>query len=311
MSRLKYCLRLTVNQLLRLVPVPVARGLLKSYSYQPRLQDRIRFYIQPYRYDLAAPTADEIDVTRLTQARALPNFPRDYAVFDDLLQRLAPYEAELRNCPQDAAPDAEFWFRNGAYEETDARTLYTMLRHLKPKRMIEVGCGMSSRVTTLAARKNATEGRPMSVTFVEPFPLPHLLEFPLAGPLVPKLIQDAPMELFTDLERGDVLFIDTSHVLKTQNDLCHIFHQILPALKPGVFIHFHDIFSPYDYPAKWLLDMAFHFNEQYVLEALLCNSNAFEIVLPVHALWETHHPALMAFCPADGGRPGAFWIVKN
>jgi hypothetical protein len=294
-----------------LVPPRIARGVLKSYSAQLRLQDRIAFSVQPYRHDSPVPTSDEIDVARLSQPRALPNFPRDYHVFDDLLSRLEPYVVEFNGRPVQRTPHADFWFRNGAYEEFDALTLYSMLRYLKPRRMVEVGCGNSSRVTTIALRKNSTEGRPCDCTFVEPYPPAHLQGFSLYGPMLKTTIQKAPLEIFTALDAGDVLFIDTSHVIKTQNDLCDIFHRVLPALRPGVHIHFHDIFSPYDYPERWLLEISFHFNEQYVLEALLCNSHTYDIELPVYALWKEAHPGLRRFWSGETGSPGAFWIVKR
>ena len=299
------------NRLLWLMPTNLVRGVLKSYATQLRLQDRIRFSVQPYRYDLPLPTSDEIDVAQLSQPRPLPGFPRDYAIFDRLLQQLEPYAAEFRSQPLQFRPGADFWFKNGGYEDLDPLTLYAMLRHLKPRRMIEVGCGMSSRVTSLALRKNASEGKASDCTFVEPMPPPHLRDFPLCGPLRQTVIQKTPLELYTALEAGDVLFIDTSHVLKAQNDLCDIFHRILPALRSGVHVHFHDIFTPYDYPEGWLLEISFHFNEQYVVEALLCNNCGYDVVLPVHALWRTRHPGMEKLWGGESDQPAAFWMVKR
>lgn len=307
----KLWLRNLTNTTVRLFPSAGVRYVLKSYFYQPQLQDRIQYHVQPYRFDSPIPHKYELEVEKLKLKRPLPGFPADLSCFRGLLQKFGPYAAEISSFPVEKDAKSEFWFHNGAYEDFDAVTLYSMLRHLKPKKMIEVGCGFSSRMTTLAARKNRSEGFPMDCQFIEPFPPPYLLDFELSGPLLKNKVQAAALADFAALQSGDVLFIDTSHVLKTQNDLCHILTGILPSLASGVYVHFHDIFTPYEYPEEWLLKINFFFNEQYALEAILCNSSAYEIILPVYALSRDHPEWLKPLLPAGERRPAAFWLRKN
>ena len=296
---------------LRLMPTPVVRHFLKSYFYNQDLQNRLRYHIQPFRYDCPIPDVTEIDVARLTTRRQLAGFPADMAVFYPWIDKLKPFAAETHGFPQQADGKALYWYRNGAYEDFDGVTLYSMIRLLKPKRMIEAGCGYSTRMTTLAVAKNTAEGAKPECLFVEPYPPPYLLNVQLPGPLRAEQIQKVPLEEFAKLKSGDILFIDTSHVLKTQSDLCYIFHVIMPALASGVYIHFHDIFTPFDYPEYWLLKIAFHYNEQYVLEAVLANSAQYEVILPVHGLWREHFKKLSELLPAGQLPPAAFWIRKK
>ena len=311
MANLKLGLRRATTAALNLVPAPFVRYLLKSYYYEPRLQNRIRYHIQPFRFDTPIPDVSEIDRDQLPRKRHLSGIPSTSSGYHALLDRLQPYAAEIHGLPQMDDGKSQFWFRNGGYEDFDAVTLYSMIRHLKPRRMIEVGCGYSSRLTTMAALKNRAEGSPMECLFVEPHPSEHLLKFQLAGPLRVEKIQKTPLEEIAKLRSGDILFIDTSHVLKTQNDLCRILHEILPTLAGGVYVHFHDIFTPFEYPEDWLLKISFHFNEQYALEAVLCNSDRFEVILPVHALWREDLKKLSELLPSGSKQGAAFWIRKK
>jgi hypothetical protein len=306
----KHGLRKVTDKLVGILPPPLVKYILKSYYYNQHLQNRIRYHIQPFRYNTPIADFTEIDLDQLHRKRQLPGIPADASIYYPMIDRLKPFAAEIQAFPQLREGDAQFWFHNGGYEDFDAVTHYSMIRLLKPKRMIEVGCGYSSRLTTLAALKNQAEGRKMECVFIEPYPSDFLRQFQLCGSLLVEKIQQVPLAEFARLESGDILFIDTSHVLKTQDDLCRIFLEIMPALAPGVFIHFHDIFTPFDYPEEWLLKIGFHYNEQYALEAILCNSRNFEIILPVHALWREHLKKLSELLPAGQTRPAAFWLRK-
>jgi hypothetical protein len=305
---MKLALRRITNAIARLVPVPITRYWLKSYWYQPALQDRVRFHVQPYRYDSAIPTRFDLDLVRLKEKRNLPGFKVDAEQSLKLLQDLLPYAAEIGSYPLENDGAAEFWFRNYSYEDLDAVLLYCMVRHFKPRRVVEAGCGFSSRVISIAARKNVAQGHKTEGMFIEPYPTDRILRDRLAGPLLEEKIQDVPMATFEGLEAGDFLFIDTSHVLKTQNDCCHEYLQVIPRLKPGVIIHVHDIFTPYDYPEELILHNLFAFNEQYALECLMSGNRALEIVLPVHFLWKDYARELKPFFPVQPHRPAAFWL---
>lgn len=308
---MKLAIRKMTNLLVRAVPDFVMRHLLKSIWYQPSLQDMLRYHVQPYRYDSAIPTRFDVNVERLRMERNLPGLKWDEERFLELAGHLAIYVGELSHIPLERTVDSEFWFRNGAYGDGDATSLYGMIRHFKPRRIIEVGCGFSSRVIALACRKNREEGHAAECLHIEPYPPASLLVDNLPGPLLVKKIEDVPLQTFTDLQAGDFLFVDTSHVVKTQNDCCYEYLEIVPSLQPGVIVHVHDIFTPYDYPEEWIFERLFPFNEQYALECLLSNNSKLEILLPVFYIWKDHPSALrrlFPFAEVESLRPAAFWF---
>ena len=304
-------IRKNVNFVARSIPVPIVRQFLKSIWQQPHLQDSLHFHVQPYRYESTIPTRFDTDVGRLSQRRNLPGVDLDVARCLNFVSELKPFAEEIISFPIEKKPGTDFWFRNYGYEDFDAVTLYSIIRHLKPKRMIEIGCGFSSRVTSLACRKNESEGHPIECLFIEPYPSATLETFKLCGKLLVEKVENVSPSTFKALEAGDILFIDTTHIIKAQSDCCYELLEILPILNPGVWIHVHDIFTPYDYPEEWLIDQLRSFNEQYALEAILSNGKSFEIKLPLFLLWKEHRAALGQLMPQASARPGAFWIQKK
>ncbi|MDD2723220.1 MAG: class I SAM-dependent methyltransferase [Methylovulum sp.] len=178
---------------------------------------------------------------------------------------------------QDGLPEDQFFLANGLFSGLDAVALFAMLRKLKPKRMIEVGSGFSSLLTADVNRR-FLDGQ-LTFTCIEPFPRPFLKE-KIAGlhQVIESKVEQIDLEFFDQLEGGDILFIDSSHVAKTGSDVNYLYFNILPRLKAGVFIHIHDIFFPRDYPREWVIKHNRSWNEQYVLRALLMFSSAFRVV---------------------------------
>jgi hypothetical protein len=304
---IRLLIRNLTNSLVHLVPRAGWIHLLKSLAAQRKLQDRLRFHVLPYRYDSPIPLADELDLARLKQPRLLPGVRFDEDKILPLLDQLQPFAEEFGNRPLARVPDADFWFRNNSYEDLDAITLYSMVRQVKPRRIIEVGCGHSSRVMSIAARRNAAEGRPAECSFIEPYPSELLKSYALAGPLIEKRVEHVPLETFQQLQPGDILFIDTSHVVKAQNDCCYELLTLIPSLPAGVYVHVHDIFTPFDYPEEWLLGQ-YYFNEQYALECLLTHNPRLEVILPVYWLNEMHRTRMLRLFAKATVRPAAFWM---
>jgi hypothetical protein len=228
----------------------------------------------------------------------------------ELMHQLLGYRTEL---PLDRARNkgARYYRPNGSFLFQDAFTLAAMIKHLKPARLVEVGCGMSSCVTldTCEALQLNTQ-----LTFIEPYPkyLLGLLrpEDQKRFTLKSQFIQDVPIEVFTELEAGDILFIDTSHVSKVGSDVNHIFFQILPRIKSGVYIHFHDIWYPFEYPKDWLHRGMF-WNEAYMLRALLSLNPAFRIILFNNYLLHTMAECIKSDLPLCFEEPGAsIWLQR-
>ena len=309
---MKYFIRQAMNFAARLIPRPLVRHYLKSLWYQPRLQDSLRYHVQPYRFESVIPTRFDVDRARLKQRRNLPGIQLNERSALEFLAKLKPYAREITSFPLEKKTGASFWLNNYGYGDFDAVTLYCIVRHLKPKRIIEAGCGFSSCVTSLACRKNQEEGHLTECLFIEPYPSEYLKEFNLYGELLVKKIEEVPLSRFEQLEAGDILFIDTTHIIKAQSDCCYELLEIIPALRPGVLIHVHDIYTPYDYPEELLLDQLRSFNEQYGLECLLSNSSDLEVVLPLYLMWKDHRNLLDELMPQATIRPpAAFWVQKK
>ena len=195
-----------------------------------------------------------------------------------LLARYLPEYAEIPPYEQ----LREIGFGPG-YTAVDALTLYMMIRHRKPKRYLEVGSGLSTYYCSLAAAKNASEGHPLEITCIEPYPFEKLNSIPDIQ-IIAKQVQDVDLSLFQQLEDGDVLFIDSSHVLRIDGDVPFLYLEVLPTLNVGVFVHIHDVAFPYNvpYPPQlWVFgqDWPMLWNEAMLVQAFLCLNKSFQIVM--------------------------------
>lgn len=217
---------------------------------------------------------------------------------------------------QPASNPRDFTLANKGYGAGDAELYYSMLRHFKPRRVIEIGCGHSTLVAAMALRKNREEGAaPLRYTCIEPY-LPLYLR-PLPDPVMDVVesgVQSVPIEFFGTLGSGDFLFIDSTHVAAIGSDVTYEFLEILPRLNPGVIVHVHDIFIPDEYPRDWIMDKRFFWNEQYLLQAFLLHNDDYEIMAPIHALCAARPDEMLRCIPSlkdADGRPASFWMRKK
>jgi hypothetical protein len=174
--------------------------------------------------------------------------------------------------PTDDSLD-HFYTQNSQFSWLDSRALFCFLRHWKPARVIEVGSGYSSLILSDVKRRFLPE---MSIQCIEPYPRPFLRRDSKIS-LIEQRVQQVPLAMFESLKAGDLLFIDSSHVCKTGSDVNYLFLHVLPKLAPGVLIHVHDIFLPFEYLKEWVIDENRSWNEQYLLHALLMFSRGFEV----------------------------------
>ncbi|MCE2558558.1 MAG: class I SAM-dependent methyltransferase [Acidobacteria bacterium] len=207
----------------------------------------------------------------------------------------------------------------------DALTTYLMVRDLRPARYVEIGSGLSTYYAWLAAAANGREGSRCEMTCVDPFPTGRLseLEEPPVNAVVSK-VEAVDLGLFQTLNAGDVLFIDSTHVLKLGGDVAFLFLEVLPRLRPGVVVHVHDIHFPYNTPypaeqyvfrAKWPL----YRTEAMVLQAFLSFNREFDIVLSAPMIRHADEPFLARTIP--GYRPvevedydshfGSIWLRRR
>lgn len=226
---------------------------------------------------------------------------------------LTPYFPEVEAALAPFVERGEFDFRNGYFQGLDVAVLFAMLRHLKPRRVIEVGSGFSTRVMLAAAAANARNGRPLALTSIDPEPRIDLHVAPGNGHVHERSSATAvPVARFLELAAGDVLFIDSSHTVKRGGEVNYLVLEVLPRLGSGVVVHFHDIFLPQDYPRAWF-ESGTYLSEQYLVQAYLADNRAWEILFATHAVAQIHAAELRAttkwFDPSDIGQE-SFWIRR-
>lgn len=228
-----------------------------------------------------------------------------------LLTELSSYYPELP-FPQHRMTGCRYFYENPMYPHSDAIFLYAMMRHLKPRRIVEVGSGYSSCVMLDTNERFLDNG--VACTFIDPFP-ERLLAFVYPEDrnrveIVPKRLQDIELSRFQELGPNDILFIDSSHVLKLGSDVNYLLSEVLPALQIGVHIHFHDIFYPFEYPREWI-EEGRYWTEAYALRAFLAFNSAFEIVLfntYLQHFYRERFVQLMPLCLEKEG--GSIWIRR-
>ncbi len=223
------------------------------------------------------------------------------------------YEALLRE--RTSIPH-QYYINNGMFGAVDGEVLYCMVRYFKPRRIIEIGSGNSTYLSAQAVVKNEHEGgRKCELTALEPYPNGILLGgVPGLSGVRCARVQDVPLSEFNHLEHNDILFIDSSHVLKIGGDVQYEYLELLPRLKKGVLVHVHDIFLPSEYPKTWILEESRFWTEQYLLQAFLTFNDSFE-VLWAGSYMHRKHPARLeaAFRSYNRERtwPGSFWMRKT
>jgi GT2 family glycosyltransferase/predicted O-methyltransferase YrrM len=205
-----------------------------------------------------------------------------------------------------------YFFENPFYSYTDGIFLYSMIRHYAPKNIIEIGSGFSSMVMLDTNEKFFNES--IKLTFIDP-EMDRLYalikkEDTASTKIIPAIIQDIYIDLFDTLDENDILFIDSSHVSKTGSDVNFILFEILPKLKKGVLIHFHDIFYPFEYPIQWVKEGR-SWNETYILKSFLMYNNDFEIVVFADYLHKIFPHSLKNMPLTYENQGGNIWLKKK
>ncbi|HEX9803294.1 MAG TPA: class I SAM-dependent methyltransferase [Gammaproteobacteria bacterium] len=223
------------------------------------------------------------------------------------------YQNELERVPvNEVKGSLEFYHDNNSFGSADAEMLYNMVRFHKPGRVIEIGSGYSTRMMKKALDENKKEGFQSSHICIEPYEMPWLESLGL-DEVVREKVESVNPELFSSLQENDILFIDSSHVLRLGGDVFAEYLRILPSLNPGVVVHIHDIFLPYEYPRSWVVEHRRFWTEQYILQAFLAFNSSFRVLAAVHWLYRDRSEQLASACPVyaklnKGG--GSFWMKK-
>ena len=201
----------------------------------------------------------------------------DNRIFDqekllEELSSLIPFSADF-DPPElgDEENCREFFWGNSQFSYSDAMSYYAYVRRIKPKTIVEIGSGFSSLIAIEALRENGTG----ELKCIEPFPRPFITSLGNESALDLYVVkaQDISAETLNSmLNDGDILFIDSTHTVKTGSDCLHIYLRLLPNITKKIYIHVHDIFLPFGLPQKWLLDSQIHWTEQYLLMAWMIDN---------------------------------------
>ena len=224
------------------------------------------------------------------------------------------YELFPRN---KSAKPHEYYINNNYFGSVDGEIAYCMIRHFKPRTIIEIGSGNSTYLMARAILKNREEDEryDCDLTAIEPYPSATLKAgFPGLSKLIDQKVQSVHLSQFGNLSGSDILFIDSSHVLKIGSDVQYEYLDILPRLQKGVIIHIHDIFFPAEYLKEWVFTEHWFWNEQYLLQAFLSFNDSFEVLWAGSYMHLNHPEALeRAFSsyPESKGWPCSFWIRKT
>jgi predicted O-methyltransferase YrrM len=202
---------------------------------------------------------------------------------------------------------ADFRFENDYFPSPDAEVLYAIVRMFEPARIVEIGSGNSTRLFRHAI---ADGGLACKLTSIDPFPRREIAEHS-DEVFRCKLEHLADESVFTQLQANDVLFVDSSHEIKPGNDVLKVFLTILPSLTPGVIVHVHDVFLPYEYPKRWIVESRWPLTEQYLLQALLQSSDEYEVLWCGHYLQRTRPGLLDSFKFWTGADAQSLWLRKR
>lgn len=262
-----------------------------------------------------------VDVTEVTGPGSdgsdqvdLPGIALDMTEHEQIWERWAPHvrrwtEGESRS-------DRRYHTDNRMFGPVSARLLAGAVATIGPRRYVEIGSGFSSAVV-LDQHDEGALGHPIDCTFIEPHP--DRLESILRPQdrqrctIIVDKVQSVALEIFEQLEAGDIVFVDSTHVAKSGSDLLREIFDILPRLASGVYVHFHDIFYPFDYPRAWMVDQNRSWNEAYFVRAFLMYNEAFTVhfwtdyfaLFGRDALRRTGTDRLVE------GRPSSLWLVRN
>lgn len=268
-------LKTIINQIGLRIP-----GLRSSFRARNFCNYWSRF-APPGHYYSPIPSDEDIERWNKTRAAAseLPGMDLRLEAQKDFVASLARNYAQIPFQAQ-AGAGLRYHFENGFYSYADAILLHLILRQLQPRQIVEIGSGFSSAVmldTRELFLADATK-----LTFIEPYAdrLKGLLHRDDAQHciIIEKTVQDVGWKIFTALESGDVLFVDSSHVSKAGSDVNFLIFEVFPRLRPGVWIHIHDVFPDFDYPEEWLRGGR-AWNESYLIRAFLQFNDSFEIIL--------------------------------
>jgi hypothetical protein len=302
----------------RLHPRRIAKRIQRAIApTSPPSAERVRLFVPPGHYYSPIVDPDQVRGLVFPDQSVAQAAPAGVDIDDAaMLAFWRSSKAELAeiDIPPTATPGRRYYYQCGYYPIADAVTLTLMLRRFAPRRIIEIGSGYSSALMLDVIDRHLR--RKTDLTCIEPDAgrLHSLIDDSDRArvSILETQLQRVDPTLFDVLQENDVLFVDSSHVCKTGSDVHRILFTILPRLKTGVLIHFHDVFYPFEYISPWVLEKNISWNEAYLLHAFLMYNTAFRIVFFNDYFWRRHRAEIERDCPnfmINTG--GALWLRKE
>ena len=293
-------------------PCRLGAHILKLLRTRPDITDRWGHHIRPIHYYEPLPDFQNLSVEELTKRQTFPSIDFDLASQIRLMTRLSSQFRDELQCLQSEDGASAFDFYNDFFGRLDAAVYYSMIRDVRPRRLIEIGSGFSTLIALRALERNRLDGVRCNLTCIEPYPGPQMQKTLDHIHLIDRPVQAVPLSTFEQLTAGDILFIDSTHVVATGSDVNFEVLKILPALQKGVIVHFHDIFFPYEDPSYWLMDKRISWNEQYLLQAFLSFNSTYRPMLANAWLWHEYREVadLLFSSVKEGLPPASFWMTR-
>lgn len=281
----------------------IRHSIIKTWS----LWEKLGFFVVPRHFYWPIPAQRDLLLHDFDKQFPLDGINLNDSAMLSVLEEIKKYREEY----------SDIYTESGYESNGDGAILYGMVRKLKPKKIIEIGSGYSTRVSSAALCKNEIEGDGGGIVAIEPYPkdiLINLVKKNKKITLIQKKVEELGLEQFKELNPGDILFIDSSHNVKCGNDVHFIYLYLLPQIPVGTIIHAHDIRFPYEYPKNWLLDSKYFWNEQYLLQMFLAYNDSFEVLFAGNYMNEKYpevmQESLVGLSNSKDGWPGCFWFER-
>ena len=283
---------------------------MQAYALARRAAERLGLQLVLKTYYSPIPDLSTLPPSIWDEADPLRGIDLDLdAQIESLRIRLSGF---IREFATEGTPGDAYEQLNASYPLPDARLLYAMVRDLRPASIVELGSGQTSRVIAQACVANRADGVSTRFEAFDPFPIAVDETLPGLSSLRRVPAQEVTEDVFTQLADGDVLFVDTTHTVKIGSDVNRIILRILPALAPGVVVHFHDICLPHEYPRYLFEDYALYWAEQYLLQAFLAMNPSFEVLYATDAICRDRRADAERIGLAGAGESGSsFWIRRR
>lgn len=271
-----------------------------------KLWERRGYHVTPVHFYSPIPDTREME-RREFRSSACTGIDLRATTQLGLLRDFSRFAPEYDALPRAPVDNGGFYLQNDAFQGIDPHVYCCMQRHFQPKTIIEVGSGYSTLLGAQIARHNDTR-----YLCIDPWPRDFVSKGIAGVEFIKSRVEDLDVSLFTQLQANDILFVDSSHVVRTASDVCFLILEVLPRLKAGVIVHFHDIFLPFEYPKEWITKNHSFWTEQYLLQAYLSDNTHAEVLFANHFMATTYPTEIRAtFSRVMWANGASFWIRKR